>query len=88
MKIFKYIKWKVKDYTFTDWAFMFSACCFGAYIPARNTDSGLILFALSVGTASILMFKIFINQLKKDYNNFCEEEQQLFEIIKKSDEKV
>lgn len=84
MKLFKYLKWRVKDYTFTDWAFIASACMTGAYIPVRDEDIGKIFLAISVGIVFLLLIKLLLNEIKRDYNRFCNEQQNFLTKIKNS----
>lgn len=84
MKIFKYLKWRVKDYTFTDWAFIASASMLGAYIPIRNEEVSKFLLVISVGIIFLLFVKLIINEFKKDYARFCNEQQAFLTKIKNS----
>lgn len=88
MKIFKYLKWRVKDYTFTDWAFITAACMLGAYIPVREDELGKFLLSISIGIIFLLLASIFIKEIKKDYNRFCNEQQDFLNKIRNSDKGI
>lgn len=84
MKLFKYLKWRVKDYTFTDWAFIASAGLLGAYVPVRDNDIGKFLLVISVSIIFLLFVKMILNEFKKDYARFCNEQQDFLTKIKNS----
>lgn len=84
MKLFKYLKWRIKDYTFTDWAFIASACMLGAYVPVREDDLGTFFLMIGVGIIFLLFVNLALNEFKKDYDRFCNEQQDFLTKIKNS----
>lgn len=88
MKFFKYLKWRLKDYTFTDWAFISASCMLGAYIPVRDEDIGKFFLLISIGIIFLLFVNLLLNEIKKDYTRFCNEQQDFLNKIKNSDKDI
>ena len=87
MKIFKFLKWKIKQATFGDWLWALSSAVIGAGIVGYETY-GKYLIAAGVGMwIIILFFEIIIRGIKRDYRQFVNEQNKLFNTIKHSDQK-
>lgn len=87
MKVFGFLKWKIKQATFGDWLWTLGSAMIGAGIFDYETY-GKYLIAAGVGMWILILFvEVVIRGIKRDYRQFVNEQNELFNTIKHSDRK-
>ena len=84
MKILSFLRWKFKQTTFEDVCWYTGAILVGIGVGADFNKTYLI-----AGTMCwmIIFIKILINNYRREYQEFKDEQNKLFETIKHSDQK-
>lgn len=83
MKIWSFLRWKYQQTTFGDICWWAGAALIGASFAI---DSNFLLIIGLISWCCILA-NFLISHYCKEYREFVEEQNQLFEIIKHSDQK-
>lgn len=87
MKIISFLTWKIKQATFFDWLWALGSAVIGAGVVLYETH-GSYLIITGVGIwLLILFFEVVIRGIKRDYKQFVNEQNELFNTIKHSDKK-
>lgn len=87
MKVISFLKWKLKQSTFTDWLWGLGCALIGAGIVRLETDGKLYILAGVTLWLLVIFFDIVIKGIKRDYKRFIHEQNELFNTIKHSDKK-
>lgn len=85
MKILSFLKWKIKQATIADWLWGLGCALIGAGVVRYDIDGKFYMLAGATLWLTILFFEIVIRGIKRDYNLFVQEQNNLFNTIKNSD---
>lgn len=83
MKIWSFLRWKYRQSTFEDFAWWIGSALFGI---GFGSDNQYFIIAGAIAWMGIFV-KYLIKHYKKEYQEFKQEQNQLFETIKHSDQK-
>jgi len=83
MKVLSFLRWKFRQSTFED------ICCWtgAALIGAGFGSDNQYFYIAGVFAWMTIFVKYLINHYKREYQEFKEEQNQLFDTIKNSDKK-
>jgi hypothetical protein len=84
MKLFSFLRWKFKQTTFEDVCWYAGAILVGIGVGADFKKEFLIA---GVMCWMVIFVRILINNYRREYQEFKEEQNKLFETIKHSDQK-
>ena len=87
MKVISFLKWKIKQATFTDWLWAVASFIIGVGIVRLETDGKLYMLAGGTLWLLVIFFDIVIKGIQRDYKRFIHEQDELFNTIKHSDKK-
>lgn len=85
MKVIDFFKWKFRQATLSDWLWWLGCALIGAGAVRIDTDGKFYMIAGFVLWFTIIFFEIIIKGIKRDYERFTEERNNLFETIKNSE---
>lgn len=85
MKVISFLKWKIKQATFADWLWAVASFIIGVGIVRLETDGKYFILAGVTTWVLIIFFDIVIKGIKRDYQKFTNEQNELFNTIKHSD---
>lgn len=84
-KVFDFFKWKIRQATLSDWAWGLGCALMGAGVVRYEDDGKYYIIAGSALWFTIIFFEIIIAGIKRDYQRFKEERNNLFDTIKNSE---
>lgn len=87
MKVFSFLKWKIKQATIGDWLWGAGCALIGAGIFDYEANGKYLIIAGVAMWILIVFFEIIIKGIKRDYRQFVNEQNELFNTIKNSDQK-
>jgi len=87
MNVFGFLRWKLRQATISDWLWGFGCALMLIGAFRVETDGKYFIAIGFIFWILIIFFELIIKGIKRDYEEFKQEQNQLFETIKNSDQK-